>query len=643
MKPSHRFQSTRWLRTCLLVTLSSFVIRHSSFAAEAPLYIPFQGQVTNQQGAIVTDGQYSVIFNLYDQPVGGQPVWSERHTKIGVTRGMVNVFLGSIAPLTSIDFSQTKYLGITVDTDNLATTADPEMVPRSLILPSFHSMNSNKLAGYDWSPLLADGSNNPLTGFLRGDKIKVGTISADRLDTSAVDALSGTLVQSAPVASFTAMEPINALEAVAVTTDGAGNARVVKANANEGSRTAFYGFAKVGAAAGQPVLVHQYGPLGGFTGLTTGQSYYVGTTSGTISTSGGVAPIYTGHAFSNTVLFADAFGISRRWGTSNYWGNGSDGALSTTGNVDFASVLDGDVVVKQFTNLTINAGHTVTTQTRCRGLVIYVSGDCTINGTLSMTARGANVNPSQANSINPTGIQIIRRKAGGTDTLSASDLGGSGAGGVGASWRATEAFQGGISGNGRIYTILREGGAGAMGLTRLNAGDPGLSVADGTGGGGAGGVDNSGTGGNGAAGTCYSGGAGGGGCDNGNGGAQHGGSFGGAGGSGSVGSGGGAGNPGGGGAASGENGTGGLLLLLVKGNLIIGSAGSVKSEGSFGAAGGLPGQGGGGGGGSGGGRILILHAGTKTGDGIVSAQGRNIGGRGSAGGNGAVTIDQINP
>ena len=66
----------------------------------------------------------------------------------------------------------------------------------------------------------------------------------------------------------------------------------------------------------------------------------------------------------------------------NFWGNGSDGALTTSGNISFGSVQDGDVVVKQFTNFTINAGHTVTTSNRCRGLVIYVNGDCTINGTL---------------------------------------------------------------------------------------------------------------------------------------------------------------------------------------------------------------------------------------------------------------------
>ena len=69
-----------------------------------------------------------------------------------------------------------------------------------------------------------------------------------------------------------------------------------------------------------------------------------------------------------------------------------------------------------------------------------------------MTARGANVNPTLANSIPSTGIRLARFQYGSNETLAASDLGGSGAGGVGAAWRAAEASQLGISGTGRTYT-----------------------------------------------------------------------------------------------------------------------------------------------------------------------------------------------
>lgn len=337
--------------------------------------------------------------------------------------------------------------------------------------------------------------------------------------------------------------------------------------------------------------------------------------------------------------------LGRNVPVMNFWGDGSDGPMITSGNVSLASVQDGDVVVKQYTNLTINAGHTLTTQTRCRGLVIYVNGDCTINGTLSMTARGANVNPTLANSIPATGIRLARFKFGANETLSASDLGGTGAGGVGSQWRAAEAGQLGIAGNGRIYTIAREGGAGG-GANHSNdwwdsvPGGAGGTHASGSGGGG-GGNAAGGWSGAGSTGTCYSGGSGGGAVRTNSyaTSAGHAAPYGGTGGYGNWTSphdqaGGGAGNNGGSGNQPGQNGTGGLLVLLVKGNLTIGSTGQVVSRGSNGGSAYQSG------GGSGGGRILILHAGTYSAAVAPSAAGGSGGG---GGGTGAITIEQIDP
>jgi hypothetical protein len=649
--------------------LSSFILPPSSFAAESPTYIPFQGQVTNQTGTIVADGQYSIIFNLYDQAVGGQPVWSERHVKIGVTRGMVNVFLGSISPLTSVDFSQTKYLGITVDTDNLATTADPEMVPRSLIMPAFFSKNTSKMLGYDWSSLFQDGSSQPTNNIAGGSlkpslfgnnsidasKLINGSVGFPSLSSDVISSLGGSLTQGSLVSSMTALEAIADRNAVAITKDAGNNTRLFKANSSVGSRSAFYGFAKGAAAINAPVTIHQFGALDGFIGLTAGSSYYLGTTDGAITASYPAGnPIYVGYALTGTTLFVDPFGVTKKWANQNFWGNASDGAVSTTGDVNLASTLDGDVVVKQYSSLTINAGHTMTVANRCRGLVIYVDGSCTINGTLTMTARGANVDPTLANSIPATGIRLVRRKAGATETLlTGSDLGGTGAGGVGNDWRTYEALQPPINNDGKIYSILRTGGGGGGGIGSQNNGIPGQSVVNGLGGGGGGGSTNSGGGnsGGGSAGTCYSGGAGGGGnWGNGNvGNAGNGGANGGAGGNGvgnsSFGGGGGAGNPAGSGPnnGNGQPGTGGLLILLVRGNLTIGSAGTIQSNGSMGGS-----VFAGSGGGSGGGYVLVLHAGALANSGLMQANG-GAGGPvaasipGGAGGNGTVITEQISP
>jgi len=174
----------KFFLTCLL--LAAFAVN----AAPAPTLIPFQGRLTDQQGVAYTTGQYTVIFNLYDQAVGGNVLWTETHQKVGVINGTMNVFLGSInTALAGVDFSQARYLGITIDADNTPTTPDPEMVPRQMIIPAIYtkeSGNSVKLAGFGWSDLLANGATNPATGFISGTKIATGTLPGTSLADGAI-------------------------------------------------------------------------------------------------------------------------------------------------------------------------------------------------------------------------------------------------------------------------------------------------------------------------------------------------------------------------------------------------------------------------------------------------------------------------
>ena len=353
---------------------------------------------------------------------------------------------------------------------------------------------------------------------------------------------------------------------------------------------------------------------------------------------------------SESTLFIDPAGTSKSWAwaaSGNYWGNRSDGELVTSGDVSFAVPVDGPVVVKQFSSLTINAGDTVTTANRCRGLVIYVEGDATINGTLTMTARGANVDPALPNSIPASGIRLARRKSGGPDAVPHSDLGGEGAGGVGPTWKAVEEAAAEIYphtlSDGMIYVVARSGGiGGGRRGGSAAAGFSGNRGLNGTGGGGGGANDDPGTSGAGATGTCYSGGSGGGANHDGPGGAANAGANGGAGGAPSgLSNGGGAGNPS---AANAETGTGGLLVIFVRGKLTVGSGGRVSSNGSAGGDSFTAG------GGSGGGRVIVLYGGEFLKQGVIEASGGKGGtgavwawGSGGAGGDGEVTIDNIDP
>lgn len=339
--------------------------------------------------------------------------------------------------------------------------------------------------------------------------------------------------------------------------------------------------------------------------------------------------------------------------TLNYWGDGSLGALSTTGNYNFTSVQDSDLIVANLTDLTINSGHIVTTSNRCKGLVIYCMGDFYNYGELTMTGRGAYANPT-TEGVSSTGLRLVRFKDGGTDTLSASDVAG-----FGSAFISAEANQPGIDGDGTIYQITREGGVYGARVyapsSSLVDGDDGGTVTNGTGGGGSGGAADQCYSGQGATGTCFGGGPAGGG----------GGSrtmqpdatpYGGPGGSisdvwSSTATGGGAGNPAGTGYGSvadpAEDGTGGVLIILVLGDFY--NSGTISANGMHGGHNCTQTYKAAGGAGSGGGRIIILYAGSYTNTGTIEANG-GFGGYAYAngksswagdGGNGSITIDQI--
>ncbi len=319
----------------------------------------------------------------------------------------------------------------------------------------------------------------------------------------------------------------------------------------------------------------------------------------------------------------------------NYFGDGSDGNVTISSNTSLANTADGDYVVKEYNTLTINSGVTLTTQNRAKGLFIYVKGNAIINGTISMTARGANANPTTAG-VSSTGLRLPMLKSGSTETLSAADFAGAGTAVISA-----VASQAGISGDGIIFEIVRTGGAGGNRSCASGDGIVGGTIASGTGGGGGGGkryteFSCSGYGGDA---TCFSGGSGGGGATDPSWGGS-GGDYGGAGGSGGNG-GGGAGNPPGtGGTPAAEAGTGGVIWLIVGGDLTIGASGIISADGKKG------GHAPGGGGGSGGGVVKIVYVGSLSNSGSVTVAG-GVGGfyltypEGGVGGSGSYEIVNV--
>lgn len=305
------------------------------------------------------------------------------------------------------------------------------------------------------------------------------------------------------------------------------------------------------------------------------------------------------------------------------------GDFVSTGNISddyFESTLDGDPVVRTYNNFTINEGHTVTTTNRCKGLYLNILGDLIVNGTLSMTARGAKAkgkyvlidkigrkiyHTDSINTFNNNKNFILIDKVGGLGVTNktawtAVSVGGSGvsgacgAGGGNYMYRGGHgtSFSGGPGAGGGASNSSSAGMTSTMAFNNCTAGN-----------------DDGGAGGNGAYDT----------------GSGH-----------NAQGGGGAGNPGGTvrfkQSQAGFDGTGGLMILFVSGNIIIGPNGSIQSNGSSGGNGHPTvsnvypySQGGGG---SGGGSLHIVHAGMLSNISNITVTGGPGGGRGVGGGAG---------
>src|ERR1043165_1841401 len=143
-------------------------------AQAAARLLPFQGRLSDANGAAVPDGARVVQFKIYDAPVGGRAVWNGEVQKLTINAGLVSTILGTKASLSGVDFNQDLYLEITIDAngDGQISLADPPLLPRQSILPAvfaYESGNSSFLKGYDWSPLF--GTNNPADGTLLSSKI----------------------------------------------------------------------------------------------------------------------------------------------------------------------------------------------------------------------------------------------------------------------------------------------------------------------------------------------------------------------------------------------------------------------------------------------------------------------------------------
>jgi hypothetical protein len=102
------------------------------------LSLSIQGSIQNSSGVALPDGQYELIFNIYDVATGGQAVWTETQPQVEIIGGLYSSILGLITPLTDsrtpFDFTKPYYLGVTLK-------GKQEISPRSELSASAYSLS----------------------------------------------------------------------------------------------------------------------------------------------------------------------------------------------------------------------------------------------------------------------------------------------------------------------------------------------------------------------------------------------------------------------------------------------------------------------------------------------------------------------
>ncbi len=116
-------------------------------SAQVPQYINYQGKLTNATGAPVT-GTLQMVFSIYADTITQTSIWSETNTAVVVEKGIFNVLLGSVSPISySVFDGSTRYLGVKVGSDDEITPRKP-MVSVAYAFKSFEADTADFARGF---------------------------------------------------------------------------------------------------------------------------------------------------------------------------------------------------------------------------------------------------------------------------------------------------------------------------------------------------------------------------------------------------------------------------------------------------------------------------------------------------------------
>jgi len=122
------------LSRCFIALTAIYMIFTVIAFAEVPNMISYQGRLTDDAGSPVADGDYTIVFNIYNTKIlVGMVLWTDTMT-VTTSEGLFTVLLGEETPLSPDIFNgTTKYLGTTI-------VGEEEMSPRTPIVSVPYAM-----------------------------------------------------------------------------------------------------------------------------------------------------------------------------------------------------------------------------------------------------------------------------------------------------------------------------------------------------------------------------------------------------------------------------------------------------------------------------------------------------------------------
>ena len=105
--------------------------------AAVPQVVSFQGRLTDASNT-PRNGLFSIVFEIYEQPAGGAPLWAETQNSVMVDNGIFSAQLGSVTPIPLSALSaDTRYLSVTVAGETLS--------PRQRLLSTPYALNAGRM------------------------------------------------------------------------------------------------------------------------------------------------------------------------------------------------------------------------------------------------------------------------------------------------------------------------------------------------------------------------------------------------------------------------------------------------------------------------------------------------------------------